>query len=160
MSTSPAEAWTSKISSVHYCIKEYAHLVNKRWVRGCPDSFLFGESHKISRHRASAILGRIFQDPKSLLTAHSSGRPEEALRNIVLVGHDLSNDSSYLKTLNFSLQEVKNVVKKVDTQKLAGTKKRTIGLKRLLQALDVEPQFLHNAGNDAAFTLKAMVLMV
>ncbi|KAK1086427.1 hypothetical protein LTR48_003584 [Friedmanniomyces endolithicus] len=48
----------------------------------------------------------------------------------------------------------------VDTQKVAGgSKLAAIGLQRLLLSMGVQPVNLHNAGNDAAYTLQSMVMM-
>lgn len=80
-------------------------------------------------------------------------------RRIVLVGHGLKNEVGYLRNLNFNLMEAPNVVGVVDTQCI-GTSKSPIGLNKLCKALGMEPHLLHNAGNDAAYTLRAMILAV
>ncbi|CAK4033553.1 Mannose-1-phosphate guanyltransferase [Lecanosticta acicola] len=160
---SPGEngaAWLSKIESAHYLIEEYAHLKNKRFVKGCPESFSFGRTQTVRKGQASEVLLRVFADPTMLSQAHKSGEKKATLgRPIILVGHDLSNDDQFLKHLDFSLAGVTAISRRVDTQRVAGTKKRLIALKKLLAALDIEPRFLHNAGNDAAYTLQALLKM-
>lgn len=52
-----------------------------------------------------------------------------------------------------------NVVATVDTASI-GPNKNAIGLKKLCQAMNMEPHSLHNAGNDAAYTLRALILAV
>lgn len=101
----------------------------------------------------------IFANPNNLSQAHKleqttrpSGRP------IVLVGHALQSDVKFLEYIGLSIADVDQIVHRMDTQGLAGTKKRQISLKKLLTALGVEPSFLHNAGNDAAYTLQALLL--
>lgn len=83
----------------------------------------------------------------------------ETSRKIVLVAHGVKNEVPYLRNLNFDLMKAPNLVGIVDTQSI-GPSKRQIGLKMLCQAVGMEPQSLHNAGNDAAYTLRAMILAV
>ena len=74
---------------------------------------------------------------------------------IALVGHDLSNDTKYLSKLGF---KPTNIAARLDTQSLARQSKvMSPGLKRLLEALAIDAKNLHNAGNDAAYTLQALV---
>lgn len=80
-------------------------------------------------------------------------------RKIVLVGHGLKNEVAFLKNLTFDLYSAPNLVAIVDTQSI-GFSKNQLGLKKLCQAVGIEPQSLHNAGNDAAYTLRAMILAV
>lgn len=80
-------------------------------------------------------------------------------RNIVLVGHGLKNEVAFLKNLHFDLMSAPNVVAIVDTQSIGPTKSQ-LGLKKLCQAVGMEPQSLHNAGNDAAYTLRALIQAV
>jgi len=150
-----AISWLSRIKTRHFRISEYARLVNKRFIKGCPDKFNFGESEFISIQQTHNVLTQIFANPAG---AHSSGTVEP--RNIVLVGHGLSNDTAYLKSVNFSPYAGGNVVHSLDTQKLsAATKKSQVGLEKLIRGLGVTPVNLHNAGNDAAYTLQSLVLM-
>ncbi|KAK5184303.1 hypothetical protein LTR16_010000, partial [Cryomyces antarcticus] len=93
--------------------------------------------------------------------ADSSSPPatSKKYRDVILVGHGLSNDTDYLKRIAFSPYACGTVVATLDTQYLVSTKHNFCGLKRLLHALDIEPEHLHNAGNDAAYTMQAMLLI-
>ncbi|KJX95986.1 hypothetical protein TI39_contig850g00009 [Zymoseptoria brevis] len=150
-----ASTWFSSIQSEHFRIREYGHLVNKKFVKGCPDLFSFGTSTWVQKADASATVLRMFQYPAS------AGRvvPDatETSRNIVLVGHGLKNEVPYLQNLGFSLASAPNVVSRFDTARLGG-KKSGIGLGRLCKAVGLDSQSLHNAGNDAAYTLRAMLI--
>lgn len=150
-------AWFDKIKHVHLRPHEYKHLVNRAFVIGCPDKFNFGETAFIKLADAGKILRRIFDDPERIHQACDLGvefRPREKAK-VVLVGHALGGDTKYLRRVGFS---PKNVVAHVDTQKLArASKKDSPGLKRLLIALDIDAQNLHNAGNDAAYTMQALI---
>lgn len=157
-----AEQLISKIRAVHYRPIEYRNLVNKKYVKGCADRFGFGVSNWISIADAQGVLRRIFISPAALHDAADFSKPiPPENRNIVIVGHGLSNDSKYLDQLHFPLPAIKNVVQKLDTQKAipGSTKKTPIGLQRLLSALGIGPVNLHNAGNDAVYTLQALVTM-
>lgn len=77
-------------------------------------------------------------------------------RDIIVVGHGLGHDNRYLQSLEFSLDSVVNIIGDIDTQKLARPKP-PIGLKTLLAALEIEAVNLHNAGNDAVYTMQAFV---
>lgn len=84
----------------------------------------------------------------------------DSKRNIIFVAHGLSNDDEYMSKLGYKLSQARNVVRQVDSQRVAGgTKKRSIGLRRLLDKLGVPYQGLHNGGNDAAYTLQALIVM-
>lgn len=149
-----AESWLPKITTRHLIIKEYKKLVNKKFIKGCPDKFNFGISELVALRNVHAILANIVTNP----TAESELSLQP--RKVILVGHGLKNDTDYLKSLGFSLAAYKNVTHKMDTQTLAGGSKKTqIGLERLILALGIKPDNLHNAGNDAAYTLQALLLI-
>lgn len=149
-----AESWLPKITTRHLIIKEYKKLVNKKFIKGCPDKFNFGTSELVALRNVQTILANIVTNP----TAESELSLQP--RKVILVGHGLKNDTDYLKSLGFSLAAYTNVTHKMDTQTLAGGSKKTqIGLERLILALGIEPENLHNAGNDAAYTLQALLLI-
>ncbi|KAL2354964.1 hypothetical protein BJ546DRAFT_822309, partial [Cryomyces antarcticus] len=145
-------AWLSKIRTRHLLVEEYANLVNRRYVKGCPDKFDFGISEWIPLSSAARTLTDAFRVPAD---ADSSSPPatSKKYRDVILVGHGLSNDTDYLKRIAFSPYACGTVVATLDTQYLVSTKHNFCGLKRLLHALDIEPEHLHNAGNDAAYTM-------
>lgn len=148
--------WFDLMKHLHLRPIEHKKFINKRFVQGCPDHFNFGKSVSIKLADAGRILDRIFRDPGriheacDLMTEIPDVEP-----SIMLVGHDLKNDTDYLKRLNFT---PKHVAGKIDTQRMARISKRlSPGLKKLLAALSIDAENLHNAGNDAAYTLQALV---
>lgn len=147
--------WLSKITTRHLIIREYKHLVNKRFVHGCPDKFNFGKSEIVPLNRVHTTLTQLFANPSPGSVLATDKGP----RKLILVGHGLSNDTAYLSKLNFDPHAKGNIIQDVDTQRFVGTKKQTVGLSRLMIGLGVSPENLHNAGNDAAYTLQALVLM-
>lgn len=147
----------SAMKSVHLRPSEYKHLVNKAFVKGCPDKFDFGKTQFIKLADAGKILHRIFDHPDRIHEACDLDIDlgPSARANVVLVGHALSGDTKYLRRVGFSPS---NVVARMDTQKLAAaSKKNAPGLKRLLAALKIPCANLHNGGNDSAYTMQALV---
>jgi hypothetical protein len=141
---------------LHLRPTEYKKLVNRRYVKGCPDGFNFGESAFIPLGDAGRILQRIFNDPSRIHEACDFDKTiADVEPAIMLVGHDLKSDTDYLKKLGFTPSHVAG---KFDTQRLARISKRSPpGLAKLLAALSINATNLHNAGNDAAYTLQALV---
>ncbi|KAH9810759.1 hypothetical protein Tdes44962_MAKER05990 [Teratosphaeria destructans] len=79
-------------------------------------------------------------------------------RDVIFVGHGAQNDEQFLRRLGFSLRTDADISGTMDTQKLAGAgKKNGVALWRLALSLSLNPVNLHNAGNDAAYTLQALV---
>lgn len=151
------------IESAHYRIRDYGHLRNRRFVKGNPDGFAFGKSTWIAKDDAKTVLSRIFQDPAYLANASKLNEPPVGpTRNIVLVGHGIKNEIGYLKSLGFALNEAENMVMRMDTGTILSSKKNQVALKGLLELckIDVDRNRLHNAGNDAAYTLQALLTVV
>ncbi|KAK5135815.1 hypothetical protein LTR08_004642 [Meristemomyces frigidus] len=155
------EAWFSKMKYAHYRPIEYAKLINRSYIKGCPEQFGFGSSSWIKLADMGPILKRIFQSPTQLLQAGDfSVVPSEEKRNVIFVAHGASNDKAYLKKVGFDMTADAVVSRTMDTQVVAsGSKKHSIALRRLLLSLGSDPVNLHNAGNDAAYTLQALVVM-
>jgi hypothetical protein len=81
-------------------------------------------------------------------------------RSIILVGHGVSSDLAALKALGFDFQKIL-VIAKLDTYLLArDLQMGHLILKNLLMELNCPCNFkFHNAGNDAKFTLRALLLL-
>lgn len=157
--------WLPKIRSKHYLIEEHLKLVNKKYVKGCPDKFGFGKSETIRLSKAAQKIRACFGVPIKLKQTDSVSleAPSEKTtkyRNVVLVGHALHSDKQYMKALGVSSDPMNTVIDTLDTQRIASSKKNPPrSLKKVLQALHIEPRYLHNAGNDAAYTLQACIVM-
>lgn len=162
--TKPGEhgaGWIAKMQYAHFRPTEYVMQVNRRFVKGCEDKFAFGDTAWIHLRDAAKVMARIFQCPSRLSEAakFNVDLPDDK-RNVVFIAHGISNDDAYLAQLGFKLSQAENTVRQVDSQRVAGgAKNKALGLKRLLEELGVESQGLHNAGNDAAYTLQAVLFM-
>ena len=81
-------------------------------------------------------------------------------RRLVLVGHDVVQDIGYLDKLGLDMKTETNMVGKLDSQVLHqawqdSDSKRS--LSSVLDDLDFRHTHLHNAGNDAVYTLRAVI---
>lgn len=83
-------------------------------------------------------------------------------RNVVLVGHDIQADIKYCKDMGYDISRPKvcNMLETIDTrvmfQYLARDSQPT-SLAKMLASLRIKGWYLHNAGNDAVYTLRAML---
>jgi hypothetical protein len=196
--------WQQWIRSRHIRIKEYAHVVNCEFVRGCPDQFGFGKSECVQLQDAARVVESCFKPPYSaqvpvkFVNEESTGDKlkvtiETAIegyklcpRNVVLVGHGLHADINYLRALGCDIfsddaskiqpQDSQILVKEpfnptaqslffdtLDTATMFHGLKRDVhsrGLENVLGSLGILGWNLHNAGNDARYTLEAMVRMI
>ncbi|MCJ1432189.1 hypothetical protein MMC27_001545 [Xylographa pallens] len=157
--------WMAKIRSRHFRIKERVHLVNKDFIIGCPDRFekAFGESEFISIHDAPAVVASCFRPPFSgpvgANLVFSSGEGE-IKRKIILVGHDTKTDINYLRDLGYDPGNLSNLLEVLDTSEVFRALKcdtQAGSLGNLLCDLGLTGWNLHNAGNDAAYTLQALI---
>ncbi|MCJ1307140.1 hypothetical protein MMC25_000786 [Agyrium rufum] len=145
------KAWLPLIRARHFRIKEYAHIVNKDFVNGCPDRFEkeFGESEFISLDEAPKVLAACFRHP------FSSRKEEDQVdhttlpkRNIILVGHAIANDIQYLRDLGYDARNLSSVLEVADTEDLYRAWKSDSqgkGLGSLLVELCLVGWNLHNA---------------
>ncbi|KAI9717749.1 MAG: hypothetical protein M1812_004478 [Candelaria pacifica] len=160
--------WMAKIRARHFRVQEYSHLHNKDFVDGCGDRFEFGESEWISIKDTPQIIAGCFRFPFSAAvpTDTSVGQFNDASddgnkkRNIILVGHDVSNDITFLQNLGYNPIKLANILEISDTASLFRALKRDQNpraLGTILYELGLIGWNLHNAGNDAAYTLQAMI---
>lgn len=151
------KTWAEKIRSRHFRIKEYANRRNKVHVESCPDDFDFGESEWISKKDAPSTLKSCFTTPLSVSTNQLTTPPN---RKFVLVAHNATSDINYLENLGYNPAE--DIVDIIDTSDLANADGREIkqpGLSTLLLRYGIAAKHLHNAGNDAHYTLCVMLAL-
>lgn len=142
--------WVEQIRSHHFRVREHGHLVNKKHVEGCPDKFDFGESGWISIKDVSRVLGEYCH----LARLSPSGE----MYKVVLVGHDILADIRYLNKIGLNIVEMCS--DSIDTSclyKASNRDNRQLSLSALLLRYGIAARNLHNAGNDARYTLCLMV---
>lgn len=167
------ERWHEFIRARHLRIAEYKTYKNQRYVRGCPDRFEFGDSEFISKDKIADVLASCFKEPFSgspqifaesefppLQTTSSALPAKPDHRKIIIVGHDLRQDVAYCEKVGFPVLDRQNVIDTMDTVELfrvysEDTNARSLG--SLLCKFDLAGWNLHNAGNDAVYTMRAML---
>lgn len=160
--------WRDLIHARHFRIKEHAHLVNHEFVSGHPDGFDFGTSTVVPLAEAPTHVATCFAPP---FGAHPSNGVDSMVefmkhtdqhekRNIIFLGHDTLGDVRYLQNLGFDPMKVENLLEALDTAVMYRVWRREqnpTSLGRILYDFDIPGYKLHNAGNDAVFTVQAML---
>ena len=151
--------WMKKIRARHFRIKEFKHLINKDFIIGCGDRFetCFGTSEFISIKHAPQVIASCFRPPFSMSqspleldsvisgSAHDEKAPK---RKIILVGHDIKTDITYLRNLGYDPGNLSNLVEILDTSELYRAlvyDTQPKGLGGLLLDLGLTGWNLHNA---------------
>jgi hypothetical protein len=83
-------------------------------------------------------------------------------RKIVLLSHGGRSDMSILKRIGFDIQNIVPIIAVVDTEKIGQEVFKTPkcpSLASLLERLDCPWGALHNAGNDAMFTMNVLLAL-
>lgn len=81
-------------------------------------------------------------------------------RNIVLVGHAIGADITFLKDMGYDVTNLSNLKDTIDTGDMWMYLKKAANpanLGAVLQDLGIIGWNLHNAGNDAVYTLQVMI---
>jgi hypothetical protein len=163
------ESWRSKIRARHFRIEQYKHLINCDFVHGCPDRFDFGTSEFVRLEEAAARVGTCFKPPFCALPQEGAEDEFVALmknmdlgeqRNIIFLGHDTNSDVRYLTNLGFNPLDLPNLLEMQDTATMYRVWRRepqTTSLGKVLYDFDIPGFNLHNAGNDAVFTVQSML---
>ena len=194
------ENWIAQIRSRHFRIRGREHLENKDFCPGDANNFQFGKSEWVDLDAAAEAVDRCFEHPFSVHSKPSSsthGSPPAAniepavqlgpdKRNIVLLGHDIVNEMSYLRVLGsqiFSLSRATHPTSSIEINAQGGPRSETLA--SIIEALDTSVLYkvlvrdtqsqslgkvmlglgrtawhLHNAGNDARYTLEALIAML
>jgi len=163
-----ASEWRNLIRARHFRITEHAHLNNTEFVHGCADKFGQGKSEFISIQHAPATVASCFKEPFSKpqvtaedkLEATHNFEHQSEKRNIIFVGHNPGADIGYLKQMGYDMTTLSNLVEVMDTALLHRCLTQEINPRSLggiLADLDIAGWNLHNAGNDAFYTLEAML---
>ncbi|KAI5293685.1 hypothetical protein KEM52_005315 [Ascosphaera acerosa] len=168
---SNGSAWMDRIRTRHLRIAERAHIVNSRFMVGCPDSFRFGESELVPLHGIVEAVESCFRFPPI------AGEP----RKLVFVGHETTSDIAYLHTLGCSnlfaatqsagagdsasageIRLADLFVDQLDTNQLYRALTRELNgtsLGNALYAVGLDGWHLHNAGNDAHYTMQLLIAL-
>jgi DNA polymerase III alpha subunit (gram-positive type) len=123
-------------ANTHIIVTDYMHLKNGRFVADNRDKFNFGRSLLLSLKSALEHVMSVLMTPNSCL-----------------IGHNIQADIKFLK--NVSTKKIDLPI--FDTQiiyKQATLNENIFGLIRVLDETGILYANLHNAGNDAYYTLE------
>jgi hypothetical protein len=158
--TAHAENILCGMQVAHARVMQYAHLINHFVGAGDPEKFHFGKTKFVTMEEVTQVLVNTFVRPREF------GGGGLDLQPIILVGHAVENEFENLeRAFGVDLRSYGTIVKVIDTQIMAqdlGIKAPRgpfIGLKDLLAHFNMVVPNLHTAGNDAAATLVAAVLL-
>ncbi|OIW33253.1 hypothetical protein CONLIGDRAFT_165664 [Coniochaeta ligniaria NRRL 30616] len=150
--------WFPLIRGHHFRIKENAWATNRVHVDGHAEKFDFGKTVFVENSRIKKLVANIIDNPAGLDSQENKAKSSE--RPVVLVFHDSASDIKYLEVIHYDVAEAKNVLEIVDTRDMyqhAVKANNPAGLERVLAELNIPSRFLHNAGNDAVYTMQAMI---
>lgn len=140
----------------HLRIIEWAHKVNGRRCESHPEDFQFGQTGFVTAKEGFRALRSSLIDWKGAY-----------LRPIVIIGHGVDNATKGLRDHFATNLEEYPILMTLDAQVMArelfdsGGRGPKISLGNLLSGFHInEGTYLHNAGNDAAFTMIAGCLLV
>ncbi|OSS43500.1 hypothetical protein B5807_11871 [Epicoccum nigrum] len=162
------ENWRRYVRARHFRIKENAHLVNTDFVRGCPDRFDYGQSTMVSLDEAPKHIAACFSPPFGAHHSNGDDGIEHLMgsmsntekRNLIFLGHDTLGDVKYLQNLGYDPLNIDNLLEALDTAVMYRVWRREqnpTALDKILNDFDIAGFNVHNAGNDAVFTVQAML---
>ncbi|PYH92624.1 hypothetical protein BO71DRAFT_357002, partial [Aspergillus ellipticus CBS 707.79] len=142
------EQWRARIESRHLRVREYRHVVNHQFVVGCPGMFRFGESEWVWLRELGEEVRRGLQLDRAMS------------RRVVLVGHSLASDEQYLRQMGVVTGAMRDKVDTAEVFQLVRKEASVRSLGGVMAELGMEGWHLHNAGNDARYTMEVMVGML
>ncbi|KAJ4349529.1 uncharacterized protein N0V89_008145 [Didymosphaeria variabile] len=158
---SPGPWGENILKNVYYYfarIQKNAHLKNKNFSAGNPESNRFGTPRFLNDREMVECLTSIFE--WTINPSANDGR----VCPVVLLGHAVDNDVEKIqKLLHF---DPRTVVKQIDTQVIArdvghwNHRVNQIGLQRLVGDMGFAFRDAHTASNDAAYTTIAAVQLI
>ena len=162
------EEWHQYIRGRHFRINEHKNKVNFKYLQGCPDRFEFGNSEFVSMSALASVLSSCLRElsgkaPESHSNSTTKAGPRNvptAPRKLIIVGHDLLQDIAYCHSIGFSVLNHGGIIDTIDSAALfrAHThdpNARSLG--NVMYHFDFAAWNLHNAGNDAVYTIEAML---
>ncbi|KAJ5960448.1 uncharacterized protein N7479_007598 [Penicillium vulpinum] len=161
--------WLRRIRSRHLRVKEYRNWVNNDYIQGCPGRFRFGESEFIPSAQISNVVDAAFRPPYMVpLKEEHVPQYKNQKRNVILVGLDLHGDITHLQEagsrvfldLNGTSSVIRETIDVAELYRVEAGETQKRGLRALLGLLNILSFDLHNAGNDAYYTLHALVRLM
>lgn len=130
---------------IHIIISEHYYMRNKSYLPDHKENFLFGDSLVMTSRDAKMLI-------QVLINFYFKQLPQETGQVSALVGHDVRGDIRWLRDIGIKIPVNPYII---DTQKMFAYTHGTQGnsLVKLLHYFKIPHSHLHNAGNDAHYTL-------
>ncbi|KAI8918346.1 hypothetical protein DFJ77DRAFT_455244 [Powellomyces hirtus] len=140
---SPKLPKSSRLWAKHYVITDNLRYRNGRYV---PD-------HRYNFNQGDSVEATLEETLEEL-------RHDFRRKNVVLIGHDIRSDIEYLEIWGLDPTDyTKDIFDTRDLFVPVGMKEQT-SLKTICTDLNIPTKYLHNAGNDAYYTMLAFMAMV
>ncbi|KAK6344562.1 hypothetical protein TWF696_008193 [Orbilia brochopaga] len=160
------------ITSDHIIVKEHRSFKNGDYVADASGNFEFGKSRYVPLAELQATVASFMEAARTLPQADelkdsktSKNRSPETTTNsqrqLVLVGHDVNADIEYLRKLGYNseLTQFTIIFDTMEMWKGIADTPNGISLTKLCNELGIVAWNVHNAGNDARYTLNAFLAM-
>lgn len=155
--------WRKQIKSKHLRVFENTHIVNREYCYGCPDQFDFGESEIVEHAFLGEAIDKCFSPPYMADITGDLPAYKNELRKIILVGHNPGHDISCLRdegSWAFGDNLPSRILDTAELYRSLRGETELRSLRYILGGLGILALHLHNAGNDARFTMEALVRIV
>ncbi|KAL8420064.1 hypothetical protein RB594_003007 [Gaeumannomyces avenae] len=152
--------WFSLIQGSHYIIKENSWAKNGIHVEDNRRNYSFGTSNVVPLRTMHKIVEKTLG--RRGLKAEYERSDEAQLAPVVLVGHDIAADIEHLQKIGYDARKAPRIVDVIDTAQMHQhwrREKNPASLGRVLAGLEISHRYLHNAGNDAMYTLQALLVL-
>ncbi|KAK4650635.1 hypothetical protein QC762_709210 [Podospora pseudocomata] len=139
------QSWFEAIEARHFWVAEYTWAQNKKYVKSCPENFDFGETEVVQGKHVPETMGTII---------NNSPYP------VVLVFHESGSDIKFLEAIKYNIYKAQNVLEIIDIKHMyqyAVRSNKQPSVSTVCEFLGIQTKNLHNAGNDAVYTLQAMI---
>ena len=150
-----AEKMLKQVYYYHFRILPNTHMVNRTFCVGVPENNRFGVTRFTTHNEAKGMMDQSFNWPIDERDPSKGNCP------VIFLGHAGHGDLTRLhRSINFNSSST--VVRYIDTQVMAkalSLHRQQIGLGTLMSYYSFPYRDAHTAGNDAAYTTIAAILM-
>ncbi|KAI5949621.1 hypothetical protein KGF54_005499 [Candida jiufengensis] len=135
--------------NIHIKLKEYLHRSNGKFVPNHSENFIGGKTIILNKYDTLVLIQSLI----NFFFLHQQSEP--MIEKTYLVGHDIRGDIKWLNQLGVKLPPQYDIIDTSLLIKISKGGKNPYSLKSTLDFLNIPNVFLHNAGNDAYYTLLA-----
>jgi hypothetical protein len=147
-----SEAWFAQVRHRHFRIWENKHLRNGTFVADNAERFGFGKSEWTYMKDIAALLRTCFSADELDENGNAVGQ-----RNLIVIGHNVNQDFGYLRRWFDIKAAATDVIDTNDLYACLTGNLQGAGLSTVMYNLGLDGWSLHNAGNDAAYTMQAFL---